>query len=112
MAYKKYNRDNALLAFHFRNIFGGGWEDDIKNIIELRIKPEKIERKLHKTGWHSSDSEIFFYKDGIEAVIHLDEYDSIDIYSKDENCSIEQLENWAKIIDEETTIIDNERLKV
>ena len=109
MGYIKYSGDNKKFAFHFSNIFGGGWAEEVKRIIELKINPEKIESKIYKTGWHSSDEEIIFSKDDIEVIIHFDEYDSIDIYTKDEKCSFEQIELWVKIINNETEIINKEK---
>lgn len=106
MAYKKYKRENAFFAIHFTDIFGGGWEHDIMTIIVRELYPEKIERKLYKAGWHSSDSEIYFAKNSMEAIVHLDDFDSICIYTKDIGCSEEQLETWAQIIDRETEKIN------
>ena len=107
MAYWKYNREHSIFAFHFDHIYGGGWESDIVEIVNRMILPERIERKLYKAGWYSSDSGIFFYKNGVEAIVHLDDGDSIAIYTKDPKCTEEQLGIWANIINAETEKINS-----
>jgi hypothetical protein len=95
------NKEN--FAFLFMNIHGGGWSEKLIEIISKELKPEKIESKLNKAGWHSSDSKIFFSINGIEYIIHLDEMDSIEIYSEDKNCQKETIKSIADLIDKKTT---------
>lgn len=102
MAINKIIDENGVVEFVFNDIFGGGWVHDIFAIIGGHICPEKIERKLNRAGWHSSDSEIFFVKNEYEYIVHLDETDSICIYSNDKECPVDFLEAFAKTIDEET----------
>ena len=99
--------DNGIPKYLFLNIHGGGWESDLKKIINNIIKPEKIERELFKAGWHSSESEITFEKDGVQYKIYLDEYDSIEFYPISENFNLKTVRELANILDSESKSIQN-----
>ncbi len=101
MAISQIVNSNGITGFVFEGLFGGGWEDDIFTIIARHIQPEKIERKLNKAGWHSSDREIVFVKNSCEYIVHFDEMDQVCIFSNDTQCHINVLESLAIKIDTE-----------
>ncbi|WP_127845639.1 hypothetical protein [Psychroflexus aestuariivivens] len=99
MAFKEIIDKNGVPHFYFQSIFGGGWEHDLMTIVVKHINPLKIERKLYKAGWHSSESEIIFQKNGIDYSIFLGEMDSIEFKPISKNFILEFAREFAKIID-------------
>ncbi len=101
MGYKQNRNSKHKFEFLLTDVFGGGWQKKIFEIIALKIYPELIEQKVIKAGWNSSHTEISFKKFNIMTKIIFDEFDVITIISDDEKGSLEVIENWVKLIDDE-----------
>ena len=102
MAIHLVEQDAQLPTYFFLDIHGGGWVDDLTNIVKDHIQPQTLDRKLHSASWHSSESEISFSKDNIDYQIYLAWDDSIEfrVLSEDYDTSIFQ--EFAEIIDRES----------
>ncbi len=100
MAIHKYTDDNGKTCLLFMNFSGGGWSEDVMDIIKKFIQPEKLTNEHYKMTWHTSDEKVFFTKDNKSVVIHFDEYETIVMYYENAESDTLQLEKWAQIIDE------------
>lgn len=112
MAIKEIIDENGIPHFYFKSIYGGGWQHDLMKIIVEFIYPEKIERKLYKAGWHSSESEIIFEKNGRTYSVYLDEMDFIEFKPiLSENFDMDLVlyfaREFAEILDKESEKIQN-----
>jgi hypothetical protein len=100
MGYRQNSKSKHEFEFLLTDVFGGGWQKKIYEIIAIYIYPEMIENKVIKAGWHNSHTEIVFKKFNIIYSVIFDEFDTITIISDDDKCTMEVIEHWAKIIDE------------
>ena len=102
MAYKRVSDDTGRLVILFSDIFGGGWSDDIASVIKQHLHPERIEEKILKAGWHTSESEILFSLQDNEFRFHFDDDDTISLKQVSGKLNQEELERCANVIDMET----------
>lgn len=109
MAIKENVDTNGYPSFYFLNIHGGGWEHDLMKIIVDSFYPERIERKLYKAGWHSSESEIIFIKNNVTYSVFLDEMDGIKFRAVSDNFNIDVTREFARILDLESEKTDMKR---
>jgi hypothetical protein len=101
MGYNQIRNSNHKYEFMLTDVFGGGWQQKIFEIIAIHIYPEFIEQKVIKAGWHNSQTEISFKKFNIVTRVIFDEVDTITIVSDDDKITFDIVENWVRLIDDE-----------
>ncbi|MGS4346457.1 hypothetical protein ACKUSY_12855 [Myroides odoratus] len=95
------NKENEFQII-FTEISGGGWLNDLVEIIKLKLYPSKIEKNITSISWEDIEAEILIYKDNINAKFEIDDIGNISLVHKETSEEVKQkLRDWAMIVAKE-----------
>ncbi|WP_230848047.1 hypothetical protein [Myroides odoratus] len=95
------NKENEFQII-FTEISGGGWLNDLVEIIKLKLQPSKIGKKNKSVSWDDIEAEILIYKDNINAKFEIDDIGNISLVHKETSEEVKQkLRDWAMIVAKE-----------
>lgn|SRR5690606_27484045 len=91
---------SGLYIIKFNNIYGSGWDDDFKSVIEKYLKPIKLSKRIIEESWDYSEVEFDLEKEDIKFILHLDDEvsASLKLISQETDVSKQKLWGWATII--------------
>lgn len=94
---------SGLYMIKFNNIYGSGWDDDLKQVIEKYLKPIKLSKRIIEESWDYSEIEFDLEKEDIKFILHLDDEvsASLKLISPETDLSKQKLREWAIIIAKE-----------
>lgn len=84
----------------FENFNGSGWSAEVLKILDEKIKPQKVEKKIIEISWDNSEIDFFIEKDRIKFIAHFDDSspNSFKLTSEINEKSKQKLREWATII--------------
>jgi hypothetical protein len=84
----------------FLKFNGSGWDDDVQAIMEKKLNPIKISKRIIEQGWSYSEKEFDIEKDKLKFIFHLDDEGSMYLLLQSEQTESnkQKLHDWAIII--------------
>lgn len=83
----------------FTKINGGGWLNDLTDIVKTKLRPSYFEKIINSSSWDEMGAEILILKDNVDAKIEIDDIGNISlIHNNATEESKQKLREWATII--------------